>query len=55
MSGQFSCIKGDSKNLSYLLLLHKVSVKNGIKENTLVVTVKSHTHNVPTLLIEHVK
>ena len=27
-------------------------VKNGIKENTLVVTVKSHTHNVPTLLIE---
>lgn len=30
-------------------------VKNGIKENTLVVTVKSHTHNVPTLLIEHVK
>ena len=28
-------------------------IKNGIKENTLVATVKSHTNNVPTLLIEH--
>jgi len=27
--------------------------KKGLKENTLVATVKSHTHNVPTLLIEH--
>ena len=30
-------------------------VQKGIKENTLVATIKSHTHNVPTLLIEHVK
>ena len=30
-------------------------VQNGIKENTLVATIKSHTHNVPTLLIEHIK
>ena len=29
-------------------------VKSGIKENTKVSTVKSHTHNVPTLLIEHI-
>jgi len=29
-------------------------VKPGIKENTKVATVKSHTHNVPTLLIEHI-
>tara|TARA_B100001057_G_scaffold305263_1_gene305396 strand:- start:343 stop:1185 length:843 start_codon:yes stop_codon:yes gene_type:complete len=28
-------------------------IKNGIKDNTLVCTIKSHTHNVPTLLIEH--
>ncbi len=28
-------------------------VKKGIKENTLVATLKSHTHNVPTLLIQH--
>ena len=28
-------------------------VKQGIKENTLVATIKSHTNNVPTLLIEH--
>ena len=28
-------------------------IKKGLKENTLVVTIKSHTHNVPTLLIEH--
>ena len=28
-------------------------IKNGLKENTLVATIKSHTHNVPTLLIEH--
>ena len=30
-------------------------VQKGIKENTLVATIKSHTHNVPTLLIEHVE
>ncbi|MDC1211222.1 VOC family protein [Porticoccaceae bacterium] len=30
-------------------------IKKGIKENTLVATVKSHTHNVPTLLIEHLR
>ena len=30
-------------------------IKKGIKENTLVATIKSHTHNVPTLLIEHLK
>jgi catechol 2,3-dioxygenase-like lactoylglutathione lyase family enzyme len=30
-------------------------VKKGIKENTLVATIKSHTHNVPTLLIQHLK
>jgi catechol 2,3-dioxygenase-like lactoylglutathione lyase family enzyme len=29
-------------------------IKRGIKENTLVATIESHTHNVPTLLIEHV-
>ena len=29
------------------------SIKKGLKENTLVATIKSHTHNVPTLLIEH--
>ena len=31
-----------------------ISIKEGIKENTLVATIKSHTHNVPTLLIEHI-
>ncbi len=30
------------------------SIKKGLKENTLVATIKSHTHNVPTLLIEHI-
>jgi len=30
-------------------------IKKGLKENTLVTTIKSHTHNVPTLLIEHKK
>jgi catechol 2,3-dioxygenase-like lactoylglutathione lyase family enzyme len=29
------------------------SIKEGLKENTLVATIKSHTHNIPTLLIEH--
>ena len=29
-------------------------IKKGVKENTLVTTVKCHTHNVPTLLIQHV-
>ena len=28
-------------------------IKSGVKDNTLVATIKSHTHNVPTLLIEH--
>ena len=28
-------------------------IKQGIKENTLVATIKSHTNKVPTLLIEH--
>ena len=28
-------------------------VKNGIKPDTLVCTVKSHTRGVPTLLIQH--
>ena len=28
-------------------------IKKGVKENTLVITVKSHTHNVPTLFIQH--
>ncbi len=28
-------------------------IKQGIKEKTLVATIKSHTNNVPTLLIEH--
>jgi catechol 2,3-dioxygenase-like lactoylglutathione lyase family enzyme len=31
------------------------AIKKGIKENTLVATIKSHTHSVPTLLIEHLK
>ena len=30
-------------------------VKPGVKEDTLVATIKSHTNNVPTLLIEHTK
>tara|TARA_B100001113_G_scaffold12014_1_gene9395 strand:- start:89 stop:931 length:843 start_codon:yes stop_codon:yes gene_type:complete len=30
-------------------------IKKGLKENTLVSTIKSHTHNVPTLLIEHIE
>ena len=29
-------------------------IKKGIKENTMVATLKSHTHNVPTLLIQHI-
>jgi catechol 2,3-dioxygenase-like lactoylglutathione lyase family enzyme len=29
-------------------------IKAGIKEKTLVATINSHTHNVPTLLIEHI-
>ena len=28
-------------------------IKDGLKESTLVATVKSHTHNVPTLIIQH--
>ena len=28
-------------------------IKKGIKENTMVATIKSHTHNVPTLLIQY--
>ena len=28
-------------------------IKDGLKENTLVATVISHTHNVPTLIIQH--
>ena len=30
-------------------------IKEGIKEKTLVATINSHTHNVPTLLIEHAR
>ena len=30
-------------------------IKKGLMENTLVSTIKSDTHNVPTLLIEHIK
>ena len=30
-------------------------IKKGLKDHTLVATIKSHTHNVPTLLIEHTK
>ena len=29
-------------------------IKKGIKDNTMVATLKSHTHNVPTLLIQHI-
>ena len=29
-------------------------IRKGIKENTMVATLKSHTHNVPTLLIQHI-
>ena len=29
------------------------SIKKGIKKNTMVATIKSHIHNVPTLLIQH--
>ena len=28
-------------------------IKKGVKEGTLVMTIKSHTHSVPTLFIEH--
>ena len=28
-------------------------IKKGIKERTMVATIKSHTHNVPTLIIQH--
>ena len=31
------------------------NIKPGVKEDTLVATIKSHTNNVPTLLIEHTK
>ena len=31
------------------------TIKKCLKKNTLVSTIKSHTHNVPTLLIEHIK
>ena len=30
-------------------------IKPGVKKDTLVATIKSHTNNVPTLLIEHIK
>ena len=30
-------------------------IKEGLKKGTLVATIKSHTCNVPTLLIEHIK
>ena len=30
-------------------------IKEGLKKGTLVATIKSHTGNVPTLLIEHLK
>ena len=30
-------------------------IRSGVKENTLVATISSHTNNVPTLLIEHTK
>ncbi len=30
-------------------------IKDGLKKGTLVATIKSHTCNVPTLLIEHLK
>ena len=30
-------------------------IKKGLKKGTLVATIKSHTNNVPTLLIEHTK
>ena len=30
------------------------SIQKGVKEKTLVATVKSHTQNVPTLLIQHI-
>ena len=30
-------------------------IKPGVKEDTLVATISSHTNNVPTLLIEHTK
>ena len=29
------------------------AIQKGVKEKTLVATVKSHTQNVPTLLIQH--
>ena len=28
-------------------------IQKGVKEKTLVATIKSHNHNVPTLLIQH--
>ena len=34
-------------------LNYDLEIKKGIKERTMVATIKSHTHNVPTLIIQH--
>ena len=33
--------------------IQATEIKKGIKEDTLVMTIKDHTHGVPTLIIEH--
>ena len=48
----------DIKSARERLLKNNIEVsdiKQGLKKDTLVATIKSHTNNVPTLLIEHTK
>ena len=33
--------------------IQATEIKKGIKDGTLVMTIKDHTHGVPTLIIEH--
>ena len=47
-----------SKVRHEILLKNNINVsdvKPGVKKDTLVATIKSHTNNVSTLLIEHIK
>ena len=52
LAWEVESIEDTHKRLSYEGV--EVSdIKEGLKENTLVATLKSHTHNVPTLIIQH--
>ena len=33
--------------------IQATEIKKGVKDGTLVMTIKDHTHGVPTLIIEH--